>query len=434
MKEIKNIYIETYGCSANQNNSEIIAGILKQAGLDITDSLQIADIVILNTCIVKGPTEQRMISRIKELSKLNKKFIIAGCMPDVHSFLIKEIAPKALLIGSHHVHEIGKAIKRLVEGRIDEKFQQQLISKENEIKVCVPKIRQNKIIGITQILEGCLGECKYCITRFAKGKLFSYPASKIVENIKQDLNEGCKEIWLTSQDNAAYGLDFDPLRINKRDEKITISRLPYLLNDILSIKGNFYVRLGMMNPDHVLPILNELIECYKSEKMYKFLHLPIQSGSDKILMEMNRKYKVKDFLRIVREFRKYFPYLTLSTDIIVGYPTEMNGDFEKTVNLIKEIKPQLLNISRFHGHAGTEAARLKQLDDKIIKKRSSLLTKLHSQIALEENKKLIGKEFKILVNKHGFGKTWLARTQDYRLIALHSEKNLLGKFINVRIN
>ena len=269
--EIKNIYVETYGCAANQNNSEIIAGLLSTHGLNIVSNKEIADLAILNTCIVKGPTEQRMKFRIKELYKEFKhNLVITGCMPDVKLQDISNIAPLASIIGSHYIHKIPSTIKKMTSGKKIEKA-----GIANEMKLCMPKIKQNKIIGITQILEGCTGNCSFCITKKAKGELFSYPESMIIKNIKYDIATGCKEIWLTSQDNAAYGLDKGEYKLVK------------LLNKITNIKGKFLIRIGMMNPNHVLNILEDLIQCYYSEKIFKFLHIPLQSGSDKILEDMN---------------------------------------------------------------------------------------------------------------------------------------------------
>jgi len=429
-----NIYLESYGCSANQNNTEIMAGLLSRAGFGIVKNPAIADIAVLNTCIVKSPTEKRMERRIQELSKKFKFLVVAGCMPDVMQEKIKLLAPKASLLGSHNIKDIVKVVKQLIEGKKSE-----IISQRDEIKLCMPKVSQNKIIGITQILEGCLGCCSFCITRLAKGKLFSYPQEQIIKSVEADLQSGCKEIWLTSQDNAAYGLDFDSDfdNVNKRigigkDDKKAMSSLPFLLDKILSLPHRFFLRLGMMNPNNVLPVLDELIECYKNKKMYKFLHLPLQSCSDKILKDMNRKYKVEDFTNIVNKFRKESPDITLSTDIIVGYPTETDKDFAKTLDVIKKIRPDIINISRFWKREKTRAALLKELPLKKVKKRVKELSELSACIALEKNKRLVGKSYRCLVNKKGYADTLLARNENYKLIAIKAT-NLLGKFVNIKI-
>ncbi len=422
---IKNIYIETYGCSANQNNSEIIQGLLEKQGFIIVSRPEIADLAIINTCIVKGPTEHKMISRIKTLSRF-QFLIVVGCMADVKSEKIKKIAKqsnfkvKLALVGTKHIHEIAKIIKKLIKGKESE-----LISQKKEIKLCLFKTPKRKTIGITQISEGCQGNCSFCIVRFAKGKLFSYPQDKIIKNVKQDLIS-CKEIWLTSQDNACYGLDL----IHGKHE------LPKLLKKVLSIKKKFFVRLGMMNPSSLLPIVEEIIECYKDKKMFKFLHVPVQSGSNNILRLMNRPYSVQDFIYIIEKFRREFPDLVLSTDIIVGFPGETKKDFEKTFELIKKIRPDILNISKFWPMSGTLASKMKQTPIKECKKRATKFMKLHKKIALGINKKFIDKKYHILIDDSQ-GDSWLSHNKNYKLIILKKSKikkeNLLGKFIDIKI-
>lgn len=365
MREL--IYIETYGCTANQNNGEIIQGLLERQGFIFVSKPELADVIILNTCIVKGPTRQKMIFRIKELARFSH-LIVTGCMPNVENVRIRRIAKqvnpqiKIALVGTKNIHEIVKAIKNLTENKeID------IISDKKEIKLCVPKTPKKKNVGITQISEGCLGNCSYCIVRFAKGKLFSYPQDKILKNIKQDLLT-CNEIWITSQDNAAYGTD------------AVKPKLPELMKKILAIRKNFKIRIGMMKPSSILPIIDEMIEIYKNEKMIKFLHIPVQSGSDKVLKLMNRKYDIKDFLTITERFRQQVPGLILSTDVIVGFPEETQEDFQETLNLIKKIKPEVLNISKFWAMPGTLAEKMKQVPMKESKKRATELIKLHKKI------------------------------------------------------
>lgn len=365
MQTPKFIYFETYGCTANQNNTEIMKGLCRQAGLEITNNLEIADLLVINTCVVKEPTEKKVERRISDLLKQypNKPMIIAGCMPEV----IKKGSGKKniYLLGIHHIKDIVKLIRKIYENSYEEK---EFLSEQREEKLCLPKIPRINKVGITQIAEGCEGNCSFCIVKLAKGKLFSYPEEKILENVKNDLKAGCREIWLTSQDNAAYGLDS-----GKR-------KLPELLKKILALKGKFLVRLGMMNPENVLPILEELIGIYKNKKMKKFLHLPLQSGSNKILKSMKRKYKVEDFLKIVEKFRKQIPALFLSTDIIAAFPSETEEDFSKSRKIIEKLKPDMLNTSKYWIRKGTEASLLKQIPVDIAKRRVKKLTEFYSKI------------------------------------------------------
>ena len=307
-------YLETYGCSANQNNSEILAGILTQNGFIITKNQEIADIIILNTCVVKSKTESKIKRKIQDLKQFSntkdKLLIIAGCMPETDFKKIKKLNKNAIYLGTHNFKDIINIIKDQSEKKLDDKKQKEYLKNSCEIKLNLPKIPSNKLISIHQISEGCLGECSYCKTRLAKHKLFSYPREEIIKSIESDLKAGAKEIWLTSQDNAAYGLDRGS------------SELPELLKEILNIKHKFKLRLGMMDLNNLIPIQKELIEIYKNPKIYKFLHIPIQSASNSVLKNMNRFYTIEQAEKIIKEFRKTFLNIVIATDIIVGYPTE----------------------------------------------------------------------------------------------------------------
>jgi MiaB/RimO family radical SAM methylthiotransferase len=241
----------------------------------------------------------------------------------------------------------------------------------------------------------------------------------ILKSIQNDIDSGAKEIWITSQDCAAYGLDK-----GKRE-------LPELLNSILKLKGKFFIRLGMMNPNNVKPILKKLIECYKDKKMFKFIHIPIQSGSDKVLEEMDRKYKVKDCIEIIEKFRKEFPEMLISTDMICGYPTETDDDFQMTLDLMKKIKPNIINTSKFWAMPKTFASRLKQLNSEVIKSRSTRLSFLQKQIGLEINKNLLGKEYHCIVDDYG-KQSMISRNLNYMPILV--EKAKIGDIVDLKIN
>ncbi|MGB9708294.1 MAG: tRNA (N(6)-L-threonylcarbamoyladenosine(37)-C(2))-methylthiotransferase [Candidatus Pacearchaeota archaeon] len=418
-----NIYVESYGCSANLSNAEIIKGILASRGFNIVNNEKIADIVIVNTCIVKGPTLKKIETRIKHFA--SKKLIVAGCMPEAYLDRIKKLAPRASIVSVHHIREIVGAVKEVLENR----RQVTLVGRSKEIKLNLPRLSQQKGIGISQISQGCVNNCAYCVVRLVKGPLFSYPREAILKDIKHALDSGCKEIWLTSQDNACYGCDR-----GKRE-------LPLLLSEIFKLKGKkskFFVRVGMMHPSSLLPIVDEVFECYKNEKIFKFLHLPVQSGSDRVLKLMNRKYKVKDFLLIVNKFRKKFSQGTLSTDVIVGFPGETREDFKRTLALIAKIKPEILNISKFWPMPETKAAKMPcQVGDAEKKKRAIELMRLHNRICIEKNKRFIGKKFRVLVDAKGFANSWLARNENYKLIVVKNKgnkENLLGKWLDVVVS
>jgi len=422
------IYIETYGCSANQNNSEIIAGILSKTGFLITQNEKLADIIIINSCVVKGKTESKIKRRIQDLKPWSNQkshlLIIAGCMAETDWKKIKRINPNAVFLGINHIKDVLNLIKDWQENQLNEKKQQAYLSERFEEKLILPKVPQNKIISITQIAEGCSGNCSYCKTRLAKGNLRSYPQEDIVKSIENDLQNGVKEVWLTSQDNAAYGID--------RSKK---SELPELLKRILALKHRFKLRLGMANPNNILPILDELIEIYKNKKMFKFLHIPVQSASNSVLKHMNRYYTIEDAGKIIKKFRKEIPDITIATDIIVGYPTETEEDHKKNLEFIKNYKPDILNLSKFSSHKQTPAGKLKVLPKSIVRKRTKELMQLHRETARENKTKFLGKIIKVLVDKRvpNTEKLHQARDDNYNLVIVKCDKADLRKEIKVKI-
>jgi len=407
------IYIEIYCCSNSQAEAEMMAGLLKQAGFKIVDSDKKADLIIIVTCYVKTPTEQKILFRIKELSQ--KKLIIAGCMPEgIYNKLI-DIAPRATLLSTHHIKEVVQAVEKTLEGKRVE-----YRGESNEIKLCLPKIRRNPVIDIVPISSGCNSHCYYCCVRLAKGKLFSYPREMIVKEIESSLMEGCKEIWLTAQDTASYGLDKG-------------TKLPELLKDVSNIQGKFFVRVGMMNLKNVIPIASDIVKAFKSEKIYKFIHLPIQSGSDNVIASMNRAYKISQFEEVVKMFRDSFK-CQVWTDVIVGYPTEKEEDFLKTLEIIKKIKPDWVNVSKFGVRPGTEAVKLKPLPTNVVKERSRIISELVRKTSLEKNNEWIGWKGEILVSERGSQPNqWIGRNFAYKPVLVESNNDLLGKFLRVKI-
>ncbi len=224
------IYFESYGCTANANSTEILKGLVRQAGFNITSNLDYADLIIINSCIVKEPTQEKIRRQIQDLLKQNKKIILTGCMPRLNKDKLQH--RNLFLLDTSHIKNLNNLIQDIYSNNYSEKY----LTSRKEVKLNLPKIPKEKLIGITQISEGCLGNCSYCITRFAKGKLFSYEKEEIINSIKKDLDSGAKEIWLTSQDCANYANDNGKYL------------LPKLLKEILSIKKNFHLRLGMSNP------------------------------------------------------------------------------------------------------------------------------------------------------------------------------------------
>jgi len=413
------IYIETYGCSNNLTESEIMSGLLEKAGFDIVKTPELSDLIIVNTCIVKGPTENKIISRLEHFEDTfpKKKLIIAGCAPEGAYTRFTEAIPTASLLSTHRIKDVARVVQKTFAGQRVE-----ALGETADIKLGLPKIRKNPIVDIVPISTGCNGLCTYCAVRLAKGKLRSYPKDKILREIRESVRIGCKEIWLTAQDTASYGLD-----------KYSESHLPVLLKEIEKIPGNFKVRVGMMNPHHAHPVLSELIEAFNGKKIYKFLHLPIQSGDQAMLHTMNRYYTKTQFEEIVSAFKSAFR-VNWWTDVIVGYPEETEEQFMNSVKLIKILKPDYVNVSKFYSRKGTVAANLPQLPSEMIKRRSKIMSDLVNNIALEKNRRWIGWTGDILISEKGKKEgQWIGRNFAYKSILINKSGQLLGQRINVKI-
>ena len=281
--------------------------------------------------------------------------------------------------------------------------------------------RDAKVIQTVQILTGCLGApCTYCKTIFARGKLVSFPLNDIKKRVEFLVNNGTKIIYLTSQDNAVYGMDIN-------------SNLPTLLNELLSIPGDFKIRLGMGNPDHYMLYKKELVEIFKNDKMFKFFHIPIQSGSNKILTHMRRGYTIEHFNEIYDEIKLEIPDLVFATDIICGFPYEDENDFNQTLEIVNKCKFDVINISKFYPRLGTLAAEYEQLHNDIKKERSKELSLLHNKIAFENKLKYMDKELNVIVEAKN-GNDLICRTDNYTQVIVKDNSEIkIGESFKVKI-
>ena len=410
------VFIETYGCTFNQADSEIMAGVLNENNIEIVSSQEEADAIIVNTCYVKLPTESKVINRIKNLQKEfpDKKIIVGGCMVEVDPKKLENIGPNCSWIGPHQLSKTADVVKSAIEGEVVREF-----GFSDEPKVCVPKIRKDPYVHVIQICEGCLGACTYCCTRFARGYLNSYPIKDIVAEAQQAINDGCVEIQLTAQDTSAFGKD-------------TGEKLSDLIKEVANLEGDFRVRVGMMHPKNIGNDLDNLIEAFKLEKVYDFIHLPIQSGSDKVLREMRRNHTVEDYKNIVYRFKEAIPDITLATDIIIGYPTETEEDFMETVSLIEEIKFNLIHLSKYQHREGAISSSLDNIPFEEMKRRSIYLSDIKFRIIEEENEVLKDKDLDALVVEKGSKGGFIAKTNSYIPVVVQDVE--LGEFIKVHID
>ncbi|MEE0934413.1 MAG: tRNA (N(6)-L-threonylcarbamoyladenosine(37)-C(2))-methylthiotransferase [Methanobrevibacter sp.] len=409
------VYIQTYGCTFNKADAQIIAGVLNENDIDIVDSIEEADIVIVNTCYVKLPTENKVTYQIQQLQEKypDKKVIVSGCMVEIDPEKLDKIGPNVSWIGPHQLNKSADVVNATYCGEV---IRECGFSKES--KVCVPKLTDDSLIHIIQICEGCLGACTFCCTRFARGPLNSYPIADIVEEARQAIEDGACEIQLTAQDTAAFGRDSG-------------EKLSDLIKEVANLDGDFRVRVGMMHPKNILNDVDEIIDAMKHPKVYNFIHLPIQSGSDKVLSEMRRGHTIEQYLDIVSKFKSEIPDLTLAVDIIVGYPTETDEDFDLTVELLKNIKPSLIHLSKYQHRKGAISSSLREIPRDVMKKRSKFLSEIKSEITEEENKLLVGTTQKVLVLEKGSKGGFIAKTDSYIPVIVDDVE--LGSFVDVKI-
>ena len=413
------VLVRSFGCSANLADGEVLAGCLQRAGFVLAENLASADVVLYNCCAVKGPTENRMISVLKRVPR-GKKVVVAGCLP-VISFdrLCREVRFDGV-VGPAFGSGIVDVVKRVSAG-------EKVVALANAVSakpgLCLPRVRSNPVVSVVPVSYGCLGSCAYCCVLFARGRLRSYSVAEVVERVEGDLAAGTREFWLTSQDAACYGRDIG-------------TNLAELLKAVCALSGDFRVRVGMMTPNHVADMLNELVEAFGDGKVFKFLHLPVQSGDDEVLRGMRRFYTVQQFREIVAAFRAAFPDVTLATDVIVGFPGEDKAAFEHTLKLISEVKPDVVNVSKFFARPRTAAAAKTEgvVEQAEIKRRSAEMARLAKQVSLERNQRWVGWTGEILVDEKGkVAGSWIGRNFAYKPVVVKSSTNLLGKTFQVKV-
>jgi len=411
----KRIHVESFGCPTSKADGESMAGCLSEAGYEVVDGTENADVLIYNTCAVKSPTENRMISMLKSAPK-DKQIVVAGCLPLINLERLKAEVDFDGAVGPGLGCDIVEVVRSVGRG---EKVV--LLRRDSMPSLDLPKLFINEVVGIVPISFGCLGSCSYCCVRFARGRLRSYRVEELVERVKRDLDSGAREIWLTSQDTACYGKDID-------------TNLAELLRAVGEIDGDFLVRVGMTTPNQAFEIVEDLVDAYRHKRVFKFLHLPVQSGDDEVLELMNRFYSVKDFKTIVSCFREEFPRITIATDVICGFPGESEQAFERTVKLVEEIQPEIVNVSRFFPRPGTPAKEMEQLSPLTVKSRSRRIAGLARRISLERNRAWLGWEGKVLVDEIGSKPgSWVGRNFAYKPVVLRTDEPLLGRLVDVRI-
>ncbi|QDX40721.1 tRNA (N(6)-L-threonylcarbamoyladenosine(37)-C(2))-methylthiotransferase [Salarchaeum sp. JOR-1] len=400
-------HIETYGCTSNRGESREIEKRLRDAGHRKVDGPKAADVSILNTCTVVEKTERNMLRRAEELAEETADLFVTGCMALAQGEEFHEADVDAQVL---HWDEVPEAVTN------------------GECPTTTPDAEPilDGVIGILPIARGCMSNCSYCITKQATGRVDSPPVEENVEKARALVHAGAAEIRITGQDTGVYGWD-DGER-----------KLPELLERICTdIEGDFRVRVGMANPGGVHGIREELAGVFaEHDEIYNFLHAPVQSGSDDVLEDMRRQHRVEQYLDIVETFDDYLGEWTLSTDFIVGFPTEEPEDHEMSMALLRETRPEKINVTRFSKRPGTDAADMKGLGGQVKKDRSKEMTDAKMAVVAEAYESMVGTERDVLVTEHGTGDSVKCYDSAYRqIIVQNASEHALepGDFATVEV-
>lgn len=381
------VYFESYGCTLNKSESGLYMNKLLSEGNTLVHTPEEADLSVIGTCVVIKSTEDRMTTRIGELSRDSKVRVI-GCLSSVTGKVLEDERIEVLS---------PKAFRSFYTGQLDD-----------------IEIKEPSVFDGIPINQGCTGSCNYCISHIARGKLISRPPDKIVKQVSMQLERGIREVRISSLDTSAYGIDLG-------------TSLDVLVNRISSLEGDFKLRVGMMEPKNTLSIKEGLLNSYGNDKVFKFMHLPVQSGDNRILEAMNREYTREDFESIAEDYRKHFPDSVLSTDIIAGYGGEDGESFEKTCSLLEKVKPEVINITKFSPRPYTPDYDMKTPSSNETKKWTREYTRMHREISAEAFSRQIGRVRSVLITETGKRDTMVGRDDSYRPVVIPGKDPLYSR-------
>jgi len=383
-------HIETYGCTSNRGESRAIERALRDGGHRPVDGPEAADVAILNTCTVVEKTERNMLRRARELdAETPADLVVTGCMALAQGEAFQEADVDAEIL---HWDEVPAYVRN------------------GECPTATPDVEPvlDGVVGILPIARGCMSECSYCITKRATGKIDSPPVDENVEKARALVHAGARELRITGQDTGVYGWDD-----GERTLDVLLERL------CEEVEGDFRVRVGMANPKGVHGIREELARVFaEHEELYNFLHVPVQSGSDDVLADMRRQHTVDEYVEVVETFDAHLEEWTLSTDFIVGFPTETEADFRQSLALLRETRPAKVNVTRFSKRPGTDAADLPGLGGTVKKERSGEMTEVKMDVVGARYADMAGETRSVLVVEDGTEDSVVGYDRAYRQVAI----------------
>lgn len=429
--------ILTMGCQLNENDSEKLCGMLEKMGYTKTEKQNDADLVLFNTCCVRENAEDKLFGKLGELKRLKEQkgiiIAIGGCMMQEKHITdkIKESYPFVdILFGTHTLHKFPEDLYKVIE---EKRKLEDILDIDGKIYEGLPIKRDSKIKASVTIMNGCNNFCSYCIVPYVRGRERSRQPRDIIEEVKELAKEGYKEITLLGQNVNSY------LRVEREknipfEEYQGVNSFATLLRAINKIDGIERIRFISPHPkDFTDDVIEAIADC---EKVCKLVHLPLQSGNTKVLKEMNRKYTKEQYLNLVEKMKNKIPNLTLSTDIIVGFPGETDEEFEDTLEVVEKVKFEQVYMFIYSRRVGTPGDKMQnQIPEDIKHKRFDKLKALVESQIEENNKKYIGTTQKILVEGESKNNSNMlsGRTESNKVVIFEGSKELIDKIINIKI-
>lgn len=429
--------ILTMGCQLNENDSEKLCGMLEKMGYTKTEKQNDADLALFNTCCVRENAEDKLFGKLGELKRLKEQkgiiIAIGGCMMQEKHITdkIKESYPFVdILFGTHTLHKFPEDLYKVIE---EKRKLEDILDIDGKIYEGLPIKRDSKIKASVTIMNGCNNFCSYCIVPYVRGRERSRQPRDIIEEVKELAKEGYKEITLLGQNVNSY------LRVEREknipfEEYQGVNSFATLLRAINKIDEIERIRFISPHPkDFTDDVIEAIADC---EKVCKLVHLPLQSGNTKVLKEMNRKYTKEQYLNLVEKMKNKIPNLTLSTDIIVGFPGETDEEFEDTLEVVEKVKFEQVYMFIYSRRVGTPGDKMQnQIPEDIKHKRFDKLKALVESQIEENNKKYIGTTQKILVEGESKNNSNMlsGRTESNKVVIFEGSKELIDKIINIKI-
>ena len=422
------VYVEGYGCSQNLGEAEALREATRASGHTLVQRPQDAELGVLVTCAVIGPTEDRMVRRWQEMSPLWRHTVVTGCMVPLR----KERFVGPLARGSPP-HFLSIRDQTRFPQVLAELAGLEAPRSPPQAPAAPPGANPGgsspprHVWGEVTLTQGCTSHCTYCFSRLARGPLRSVPLDQIRTSVERALGQGAREIRLTSLDTSCYGMDMGGPEA---------PRLPEVVRMLgrLGCPEEFRIRVGMMSPQTLRTIADEYLPLFRSEpRLFRFLHLPVQSGSDGVLGSMRRGYTVSEFRQLILRGREIAPDLTVSTDVITGFPGESEEDHQATLRLLRDVEPEIVNVTRFSPRPLTPAARLSPVPARVAKERSREIARLRHDVARRRLERYIGSRWDCLVVEEGVGETRVGRLDNYLPVVLPQEAPI-GQWARIQVH